>query len=58
MRVFLDEKYEKHPELFPASMASGYELSGFLPELKRIAGIRFRQLRTGEGLLTGFARAL
>jgi hypothetical protein len=55
MRVFLNEKYEEHPELFPASMASGYELSGFLPESK---GVRFRQLRTGEGLLTGFARAL
>jgi len=47
MRVFLNEKYEEHPELFPASMASGYELSGFLPESKKIAGIRFRQLRTG-----------
>jgi hypothetical protein len=47
MRAFLDEKLWEHPELFPESMAEGYEPRGCLPESKKMSGIRLHQLRTG-----------
>lgn len=47
LRVFLDEKLKEHPELFPESMKEGYELTGCLPESRKMPGICMRQLRTG-----------
>lgn len=45
VRRFLDPLIRDMPELFPAGICEGYELSGHLPESKKMPGIRLRQLR-------------
>lgn len=45
VRQFLDGLIEISPELFPGSIHGGYELSGHLPESKKLPGVRLRQLR-------------
>ncbi len=45
VRQLLDKLIKQSPELFPLSIQSGYQLSGHLPESKKMPGIRLRQLR-------------
>jgi hypothetical protein len=45
VRRFLEPLIREMPELFPAGIQEGYELSGRLPESKKMPGIRLRQLR-------------
>jgi len=49
MRRFLDEWLASSPELFPPGMEHGYQLTGRLPESKKLPGIRLRQLRLPDG---------
>ena len=48
VRNFLDELIETHPDCFPQSIHDGYQLSGRLPESKKMPGIRWRQIRIGD----------
>lgn len=50
MRGLLDRLISKYPEIFPATIEQGYQLSGRLPESKKMPGIRLRQLRLGSGV--------
>ncbi len=52
VRDYLDSLIPEHPEIFPASMAQGYQLRGHLPESKKLPGIRLRQLKTEDGIYT------
>jgi hypothetical protein len=45
VRRFLEPLIRTMPELFPADIRDGYQLSGHLPESKKLPGIRLRQLR-------------
>jgi hypothetical protein len=49
MRRYLDELLTSSPELFPSGIEDGYQLTGHLPESKKLPGIRLRQLRLGDG---------
>jgi hypothetical protein len=49
MRRYLDELRTSYPELFPAGMEHGFQLTGHLPESKKLPGIRLRQLRLADG---------
>ncbi len=50
VRRRLDCLLKECPEIFPASMGQWYQLTGRLPESKKMPGIRLRQLRTGSGV--------
>jgi hypothetical protein len=52
VRQYLNSLIEESPELFPNEMRTGYQLSGHLPESKKMAGIRLRQLQTSHGTYT------
>ena len=48
VRAFLTELLRSHPELFPAGMDQGFELTGHLPESRKLPGVRLRQLRLSD----------
>jgi len=48
-REYLDAWLKSCPELFPAGMEHGFQLTGHLPESKKLPGIRLRQLRLTQG---------
>lgn len=52
VRRFLAPLIEARPELFPAGIQNGYQLSGQLPESKKMPGIRLRQLRVQKRVYT------
>ncbi len=43
-RSYLDSMIEKHPELFPSGIESGYNLHDILPESKKMKGICLRRI--------------
>jgi hypothetical protein len=45
VRKLVEELAAVYPELFPAEIDSGFQLSGFLPASKKMEKIRFRQCR-------------
>jgi hypothetical protein len=47
-REFLNEMYEKHPELFPEQMAGGFVLQGFTTSQKQ-EGFCMRRIKLGNG---------
>jgi hypothetical protein len=49
MRQYLDELLKSCPERFPTGMEHGFQLTGRLPESKKLPGIRLRQLRLTRG---------
>ena len=49
MRQYLDELLKSCPELFPTGIEHGFQLTGRLPESKKLPGIRLRQLRLADG---------
>lgn len=50
VRSFLDQLIREFPEIFPSTIKQGYQLSGRLPESKKMPGIRLRQLRLKSGV--------
>jgi hypothetical protein len=44
-REYVDEVYEKHPELFPKAMGEGYTLHDKLPYSKKMPDIRLRRIK-------------
>ena len=48
VRKMMDEYIAVSPELFPAEIHQGFQLSGFLPASKKMENIRFRQCRIGD----------
>ena len=52
VREYLDPLMADYPEIFPASVADGYQLHGRLTESKKLPGVRLRQLRTADGVFT------
>ena len=50
VRGLLNELIGEFPEIFPAKMKQGYQLSGGLPESKKMPGIRLRQIRLKSGV--------
>ena len=48
VRAYLEKILAESPELFPEAISDGYRLTGRLPESKKIAGIRRRQVRINE----------
>lgn len=52
VREYLDSLIADYPEIFPASMAGGYQLHGRLAESKKLPGVRLRPLRTADGVFT------
>lgn len=49
VRRFLEPLIRDFPELFPPAIAEGFELTGRLPESKKLPGVRLRQLRLRDG---------
>ena len=49
VRRFLEPLIETVPKLFPAGIADGFQLTGRLPESKKMPGVRLRQLRLRNG---------
>ena len=49
VRAFLTDLLQKHPEIFPTGMDQGFELTGHLPESRKLPGVRLRQLRLRDG---------
>jgi len=49
VRQLLDRLIAESAELFPASIVQGYQLSGHLPESKKMPGMRLRQIRLKQG---------
>lgn len=47
-RQYLEEKYEKHPELFPKEFSQGYTLHGFTKESKK-QKIKIRRILLKKG---------
>lgn len=52
VRRFLEPLIRALPELFPAGIEDGFQLSGRLPESEKMPGIRLRQLRVQEQAYT------
>ena len=50
VRDLLDSLIAESPELFPPSIQQGYQLSGHLPESRKMPGIRLRQIRMECGV--------
>lgn len=48
VRAYLEKILAESPELFPEAISDGYRLTGRLPESKKMAGIRLRQVRINE----------
>jgi hypothetical protein len=49
VREFLESLMHTSPEVFPPGMQDGYQLTGLLPESKKMPGIRLRQLQLRNG---------
>jgi len=49
MRQYLEDLLKSSLELFPAGIEHGFQLTGRLPESKKLPGIRLRQLRLADG---------
>jgi hypothetical protein len=49
VRQRLNELLRAAPELFPPGMEQGFQLTGRLPESKKLPGVRLRQLRLADG---------
>ena len=49
VRHLVDSLIKTMPEVFPRGIQDGYQLSGHLPESKKMPGIRLRQLRLRDG---------
>lgn len=49
VRRFLEPLIETSPELFPQGMQDGFQLTGLLPESKKMPGVRLRQVRLADG---------
>lgn len=49
VRHLVDSLSKTMPEVFPRGIQDGYQLSGHLPESKKMPGIRLRQLRLRDG---------
>jgi hypothetical protein len=49
VRQFLQRLIQSSPELFPEGMRDGFQLTGHLPESKKMPGIRLRQVRLTDG---------
>ena len=47
-RVYLTEQMERHPELFPATMAEGYKFNGWTDVSKKMEQIRLRRIRLSK----------
>ena len=52
VRRYLEPLIQTMPELFPDGIQDGYQLSGRLPESKKMPGIRLRQLRLPNRVYT------
>ena len=52
VREYLEPLIRDYPEMFPASISTGYQLHGHLPESKKLPGVRLRQIRTSDGVYT------
>lgn len=52
VREYLEPLIRDYPEMFPASVSTGYQLHGHLPESKKLPGVRLRQIRTSDGVYT------
>lgn len=52
VREYLEPLIRDYPEMFPASVSTGYQLHGHLPESKKLSGVRLRQIRTSDGVYT------
>ncbi len=50
VRNLLDSLITESPEIFPSSIKQGYQLSGHLPESKKMPGIRLRQIHLRSGV--------
>jgi hypothetical protein len=50
VRSILDSLIVESVEIFPSSIEQGYQLSGQLPESKKMPGIRLRQIRLQSGV--------
>ena len=48
MRQYLDELLTSCPERFPTGIEHGFQLTGHLPESKKLPGIRLRQSGAGR----------
>jgi hypothetical protein len=49
VRRFLEPLIETSPELFPRGIQDGFQLTGHLPESKKMPGVRLRQVRLADG---------
>jgi len=49
VRHFIEQAIRTVPELLPPGIENGFELTGRLPESKKMPGIRLRQLRLRDG---------
>lgn len=49
VRQFLEPLIQASPELFPQGMQEGYQLTGHLPESKKMPGVKLRQVRLSDG---------
>jgi len=49
VRRYLQPLIESSPELFPAGIEGGFQLTGRLPESAKMPGVRLRQLRLRDG---------
>ncbi len=49
VRQFLQAQIQQSPELFPGGVENGFQLTGHLPESRKIPGVRLRQLRLSDG---------
>jgi hypothetical protein len=50
VRNLVDSLITESPEIFPSSIKQGYQLSGHLPESKKMPGIRLRQIHLCSGV--------
>lgn len=50
VRQIIDLLIATSPEIFPPSIQKGYQLSGQLPESKKMPGIKLRQIRMESGV--------
>jgi hypothetical protein len=49
VRQTVQQQLQTFPELFPARIEEGFHLAGFLPESKKMPGIKLRQLKLSDG---------
>ena len=49
VRKRVEQMIDQFPELFPDGIKQGFSLTGFLPESRKMPGIRLRQIRLRDG---------